>query len=109
MSKENDKFVLQTRLFVIMRRALTRVIDLEYLRTDRKYAEIILQLAEDSNDEDLLDVVAKLRPLMGIPSLKAAAAVPVPKAEPAPAPASPVAASDKSTASGDKKYIGSLR
>ncbi len=108
MSKENDKFVLQTRLFVIMRRALTRVIDLEYLRTDRKYAEIILQLAEDSNDADLLDVVAKLRPLMDIPSIK-------PTAAPCPAAAAPAAAapasstSPQAAAGGDKKYIGSLR
>ncbi len=105
MSKENDKFVLQTRLFVIMRRALTRVIDLEYLRTDRKYAEIILQLAEDSDDEDLLDVVAKLRLLMGIPGLKPAAAVTAPLT-------TPPAVSDSSSSPQpptDNKYIGSLR
>lgn len=105
MSKENDKFVLQTRLFVIMRRALTRVIDLEYLRTDRKYAEIILQLAEDSNDEDLLDVVAKLRPLMGIPGLK-----PIAVAAPPNQATTTVAGSGADPQPpADKKYIGSLR
>ena len=67
MSKENDKFVLQTRLFVIMRRVLTRVIDLEYFRTDYPYAAGIVQLAEDSGDADLIEVAGKLRQLMDIP------------------------------------------
>lgn len=107
MSKENDKFVLQTRLFVIMRRVLTRVIDLEYLRTDAKYAEIILQLAEDSNDEDLLDVAAKLRPLMGLPAK-------TPATEPAPPPETtrsrqPAARDPVTPEISGQKYVGSLR
>lgn len=95
MPRDNDKFVWQTRLFVVMRRVCTRVIDLEYFRTNTAYAMSILQLAEDSNDADLLEISARLRMLMNLPGGRRAAPEPTAPAvsppPPAAAPAAPAA------------------
>ena len=73
MSKQHDLFVWKTRLFVVLKRVCTRVIDLEYFRVNQAYALEILQLAEDSGDEDLLNIAAHLRDLMERMPAKASA------------------------------------
>lgn len=105
MSKDSDKFVLQTRLFATMRRVLTRVIDIEYLRTDRAYADMILQLAEDSGDEELIVTANKLRQLMGVPK---AAILEVPRVE-ASEPPAPTRRPEPPASQPAARYVGSLR
>ncbi len=112
MSRESDQFVLQTRLFVIMRRELARVIDLEYLRRNREYATEIMTLAEDSADPDLVDVARKLRKIMELPAHPTAKRVaeevelappPMAKVIPLPPQDAPAAIPVQKT------YVGSLR
>lgn len=112
MSRESDQFVLQTRLFVIMRRELARVIDLEYLRRNRDYANEIMTLAEDSADPDLVDVGRKLRKIMGLPDYATVQLTGETVAVAAPVPPPVVAMSQAVAAPAipvQKTYVGSLR
>lgn len=102
MSRESDVFVLQTRFFVTMRRVLVRVIDLEYMRENPAYAHSVLRAAEGAPDEELRDLAARLRQLMGL----------TPPSDPAPgdapAPTSAATPTSKSVPSLER-YIGGIR
>ena len=58
---ENQAFALMGRLHVTMRRHRNRVTDIEYMRTSPDYCRHLLELALNSDNEDLQNVGVKLR------------------------------------------------
>ncbi|PTQ89542.1 hypothetical protein [Agitococcus lubricus] len=56
-----DEFALETRLYVVLRRASGRVIDLVWFRQNREYADAILDYAESISDRDAKETAKKLR------------------------------------------------
>ena len=57
----DEEFVLQTRLYVVLRRASGRVIDLVWFRQNKDYANAVLDFAETVSDREVRETARKLR------------------------------------------------
>lgn len=61
IAQVDEEFVLQTRLYVVLRRASGRVIDLVWFRQNKEYANAVLDFAETVSDREVRDTARKLR------------------------------------------------
>ena len=103
MDSESHIYGLLGRIHVLMRRALNRITDVEYMRINADYAREIVRIAESTDNAELHELCGKLRIAMELDG--PAAPAPKEKAfsfgfggkkEPPPE-------------EGDERYIGSLR
>jgi hypothetical protein len=103
MDSDSHIYGLLGRIHVLMRRALNRITDVEYMRINAEYTREILRIAEATDNAELHELCGKLRVAMELDG-------PVPpqreekrfsfglggKKEPSPE-------------DGDERYIGTLR
>ncbi|MCB6182860.1 hypothetical protein LIN78_04760 [Leeia sp. TBRC 13508] len=57
---ENEAFGMYSKLYVLMRRVLTRSIDVQYLSQDKNYLAYVLKEALSAEDEDLQKLAAEI-------------------------------------------------
>lgn len=103
MDSESHIYGLLGRIHVLMRRALNRITDVEYMRINADYARAIVQIAEATDNAELHELCGKLRiameldgPVAPPPKEKTFSFGLGSKKEPPPE-------------EGDERYIGSLR
>jgi hypothetical protein len=60
---ENQAFALMSRLHVTMRRQLNRVTDIEYMRINPDYCRYLIDLAMQSENDDMHGIGSKLQEL----------------------------------------------
>jgi hypothetical protein len=103
MDSDSHIYGLLGRIHVLMRRALNRITDVEYMRINTDYTREIVRIAEATDNAELHELCAKLRTAMELD----------PAAEPAPKEKTfsfglgvkkPPSEED-----GDDRYIRSLR
>lgn len=63
---EMDTFAIAARLHVVMRRALGRVTDVEWMTRNREYAQEVIRVARQHGDDELLDLADKFEASLAV-------------------------------------------
>lgn len=103
MDSESHIYGLLGRIHVLMRRALNRITDVEYMRSNADYAREIVRIAEGTDNAELHELCGKLRVAMELDG------APVPPREEKRFAFGLGGKKEVPPEEGDERYIGSLR